>query len=67
MLGNFILKLFAVHKADAINAVVVVEMESVMVCDLYNTVLDMDEKFTSAFSSKRYKKKMSELWKGEGE
>lgn len=29
--------------------------------DLYNTVLDMDDKFTSAFSSRRYKKKVSEL------
>lgn len=41
-------------------------IDEVMVCDLYNTVLDMDEKFTSAFSSKRYKKKMSELGKGCG-
>ena len=30
-------------------------IDEVMVCDLYNTVLDMDEKFTSAFSSKRSK------------
>ena len=41
-------------------------IDEVMVCDLYNTVLDMDEKFTSAFSSKRYKKKMIELGKGCG-
>ena len=41
-------------------------IDEVMVSDLYNTVLDMDEKFTSAFSSKRYKKKMSELGKGCG-
>ena len=41
-------------------------IDEVMVCDLYNTVLDMDEKFTSAFSSKRYKKKLSEMWKGGG-
>ena len=40
-------------------------IDEVMVCDLYNTVLDMDEKFTSTFSSKRYKKKMSERWKGD--
>ena len=40
-------------------------IDEVMVCDLYNSVLDMDEKFTSTFSSKRYKKKMSEMWKGD--
>ena len=40
-------------------------IDEVMVCDLYNTVLDMDEKFTSTFSSKRYKQKMSEMWKGD--
>ena len=40
-------------------------IDEVMVCDLYNTVLDMDEKFTSTFSSKRYKNKMSEMWKGD--
>lgn len=31
--------------------------------NLYNTVLDMDEKFSQAFTSKRYPKKMSELTK----
>lgn len=36
-------------------------IDEVMVSDLYNTVLDMDDKFTSAFSSRRYKKKVSEL------
>ncbi len=36
-------------------------IDEVMVNDLYNTVLDMDDKFTSAFTSKRYKKKVSEL------
>ncbi len=36
-------------------------IDEVMVSDLYNTVLDMDDKFTSAFTSKRYKKKVSEL------
>ena len=30
MLGNFVLKLLAVHKTDAVNAVVVVEMPTVM-------------------------------------
>ncbi len=38
-------------------------IDEVMICDLYNTVLDMDEKFSSAFASKRYKKKVSELWR----
>lgn len=37
-------------------------IDEVMVCDLYNTVLDMDEKFSGAFTSKRYPKKVSELW-----
>ena len=36
-------------------------IDEVMVSDLYNTVLDMDGKFTSAFSSRRDKKKVSEL------
>lgn len=36
-------------------------IDEVMVSDLYNIVLDMDDKFTSAFTSKRYKKKVSEL------
>lgn len=36
-------------------------IDEVMVSDLYNTVLDMDDKFTSAFSSRRDKKKVSEL------
>lgn len=36
-------------------------IDEVMVSDLYNMVLDMDDKFTSAFSSRRYKKKVSEL------
>lgn len=37
-------------------------IDEVMVSNLYNTVLDMDEKFNSAFTSKKYKKKVSELW-----
>lgn len=36
-------------------------IDEVMVSDLYNMVLDMDDKFTSAFSSRKYKKKVSEL------
>lgn len=36
-------------------------VDEIMLCDLYNTVLDMDEKFGQAFTSKRYPKKMSEL------
>ena len=35
-------------------------IDEVMVSDLYNTVLDMDEKLTSAFSSGRHRKKVRE-------
>ncbi len=37
-------------------------IDEVMVCDLYNTVLDMDEKFSSAFSTKKRRKKARDLW-----
>ncbi len=37
-------------------------IDEVMLKDLYNMVLDMDEKFNYAFTSKRYRKKARELW-----
>ncbi len=37
-------------------------IDEVMITELYKTVLDMDGKFTAAFTSKRYRKKVSELW-----
>ena len=51
----------SIHSAIAVFPDITTPVVPTVFSDLYNTVLDMDDKFTSAFSSRRYKKKVSEL------